>query len=342
MPRLSQQRIATGLNAALVGAAPEKARLKDLKIVVFSDHHRGTGDRADDFRTCRRIYHAALAYYLELGHRLVLLGDVEEMWERPLGSIIRRYQTTLELERCFFAAQRGVRLLGNHDESLIWPWHRNALAPYLCDAPLLESLCIELSDETVGAEPARLFFAHGHQGLAYTAFDRFVVRQIWARLQGLTGWKFGSGTPAENHDLRRSHELALYHWAASLTSPHLLICGHTHHPVFMSTALDATLRDTLALYREENRDPEQIALLEAELYWILAEVDEMRTALPAQAKPCYFNTGCCSFEDGSITGIEITDGNIRLIRWRGAENKPQRQILQEASLSSIIRSCRGA
>ena len=110
----------------------------------------------------------------------------------------------------------------------------------------------------------------------------------------------------------------------------------------MSTALDATLRDTLTHYREENRDPEQIALLEAELYWILAEVDEMRTALPAQAKPCYFNTGCCSFEDGSITGIEITDGNIRLIRWRGEENKPQRHILQEASLSSIIRSCRGA
>ena len=31
--------------------------------------------------------------------------------------------------------------------------------------------------------------------------------------------------------------------------------------------------------------------------------------------PCYFNTGCCSFGDGDVTGLEIGDGEIRLIRW---------------------------
>ena len=37
-------------------------------------------------------------------------------------------------------------------------------------------------------------------------------------------------------------------------------------------------------------------------------------ALPG-TKPSYFNTGCCSFSDRSITGIEIAGGEIRLVRW---------------------------
>lgn len=31
--------------------------------------------------------------------------------------------------------------------------------------------------------------------------------------------------------------------------------------------------------------------------------------------PSYFNTGCCRFEDGDITGIELAEGEIRLIKW---------------------------
>ena len=50
---------------------------------------RGTGDRADDFRRCQKIYHAALGYYDSLEYRLLLLGDVEAVrkihaWAHPL------------------------------------------------------------------------------------------------------------------------------------------------------------------------------------------------------------------------------------------------------------------
>lgn len=31
--------------------------------------------------------------------------------------------------------------------------------------------------------------------------------------------------------------------------------------------------------------------------------------------PWYFNSGCCSYGDGDITGIEIRDGSIWLVRW---------------------------
>ena len=31
--------------------------------------------------------------------------------------------------------------------------------------------------------------------------------------------------------------------------------------------------------------------------------------------PSYFNTGCCRFSDGDITGIEITGQTISLVKW---------------------------
>jgi hypothetical protein len=56
---------------------------------------------------------------------------------------------------------------------------------------------------------------------------------------------------------------------------------------------------------------------------IRAELEYARTADRRPEKvltvvpPCYFNTGCCSFPDGDITGLEIADGEIRLVRWPG-------------------------
>jgi hypothetical protein len=56
-------------------------------------------------------------------------------------------------------------------------------------------------------------------------------------------------------------------------------------------------------------------------------------------KPTYFNSGCCCFSDGDITGIEIGDGKIRLIKWEyDKNNEPQRQVLEESLLSDIIAS----
>src|SRR5665809_119482 len=64
-----------GLDAARDGAGTERLDPGTQRIVVFSDHHKGTGDRADDFRRCEHAYSAALGYYLEQGYRLLVLGD---------------------------------------------------------------------------------------------------------------------------------------------------------------------------------------------------------------------------------------------------------------------------
>jgi len=50
----------------------------------------------------------------------------------------------------------------------------------------------------------------------------------------------------------------------------------------------------------------------------------------------YFNSGCCCFDDGDITGIELADGCIRLIKWRySAKNKSERVVLDESKLADL-------
>jgi hypothetical protein len=67
--------IAKGLRKAFENAT-ESATIDvgALKVVVFSDLHRGSGDRADDFRRAHRAYRAALGWYLQHGYELWLLG----------------------------------------------------------------------------------------------------------------------------------------------------------------------------------------------------------------------------------------------------------------------------
>ena len=55
-----------------------------------------------------------------------------------------------------------------------------------------------------------------------------------------------------------------------------------------------------------------------------------------EMKPNYFNSGCCCFSDGDITGIEIENGCIRMIKWETENNKANRCVLEEKKLSDLI------
>ena len=48
--------------------------------------------------------------------------------------------------------------------------------------------------------------------------------------------------------------------------------------------------------------------------------------------PSYFNSGCCCFRDGDITGIEITHEKISLVKWNIHK---QRVLLEETTLEKL-------
>src|ERR671914_504868 len=90
--------IRRGLSKAFTasGTPTVEVDIGELRWVVFSDHHKGERDGADDFRRCERSYNAALGAYLERGYTLVALGDAEELWECSPEKVLEAYDHTLE------------------------------------------------------------------------------------------------------------------------------------------------------------------------------------------------------------------------------------------------------
>jgi hypothetical protein len=97
-------------------------------------------------------------------------------------------------------------------------------------------------------------------------------------------------------------------------------------------------------------DADAAAAVRAELEFARTSVRRPEEALTI-SPPCYFNTGCCSFPDGDVTGLEIADGEIRLVRWPGNIREictadpgidPGRRILARDTLEDIFAAVTGA
>jgi hypothetical protein len=334
--------IGNGLTTAYKAAQPRPAiDVSELKAVVFSDHHRGKGDRADDFRRCEESYAAALGWYLEEGYELWLLGDIEELWEQGPARVMRRYENVLRLESQF--GDRLWRFYGNHD--MAWRHERHFwkdLAPFFPGTRVREALKVVITDD--GTPLARLFLVHGHQGtidsgnLLVLPISRLVVRFLWGTLQRALG--FARTSPASDGVLRGKHDRAMAQWADRHPERIVLVAGHTHRPVFPGTlppdrALEARERE--CEYQSAKTSGERVPAARAaqELARVRVVREERHDPVDLD-RPSYFNTGCCSFGDGDVTGLEFSDGKVRLVRWLDDEGQPEAHELACADLRGLF------
>jgi len=90
------------------------------RFIILSDTHKGGRDRADEFERCEPACTAALRAYCDLGFSLILLGDIEELWEQGFRKVERNYAELMRLERTF-GAGRYYRVWGNHDDAWMDP-----------------------------------------------------------------------------------------------------------------------------------------------------------------------------------------------------------------------------
>lgn len=322
------RRLSEVYNSATIDDGRE---LADLRLIVFSDLHKGQGDGADDFEQCTHTYLAALAHYWQQGFELLLLGDIEELWENWPRPVIRHYSNVLNQELLFAevsSPSRYLRFVGNHDDM----WYdrvqvQRHLAPYLAGQPVIESLRLTVHQQ--GRPLGELFFLHGHQGTLdsdrLAGLSALIVRYLWRPVQRLLNVK--STTPSNNFELRQRHELAMYSFAAGRPGL-VLFAGHTHHPVWEGLGFEQAMQQVQALDMAPEVDP----------LWLAEQTAEAVT-LPGRT-PSYFNSGCCSYSDGSITGIEMADGEIRLVRWT-AGAVPSRTLLFNASLREVLATVAG-
>lgn len=320
------------------------------KFVIFSDHHKGNRDGADDFLICERAYNAALAYYDRLKYTLFVMGDVEELWEEWPQTVLKAYPHTLELEGKFHQDGRYLRFWGNHDDAwshadLVESLLRPALGGSFLKVREVLVLHVRDGEEELGS----LFLVHGHQGTLdsdrIAPLSKFAVRYFWRPIQRLL--KFSLNTPARDFELRHAHDTAMYLWSEAREKV-VLIAGHTHRPVFKSEPHEEVIRKALqeaegkSLKHPDNaRLQQEVAELAAELEWTLAQNRQSPESLPSIAlkKPSYFNTGCCCFLDGDVTGLEFIDGEIRLVRWPNDEDLPMPKVLARARLRDVFKAC---
>ena len=271
------------------------------RFIIFSDQHKGIKSFADDFNICEKNYITALKYYNSHQYTFINLGDSEELWKFKAQQIIPTNKEAFEAEAAFQPG-RYYKTFGNHD--IIW---KNKIDVdmllknvFQLPLPVYEGIILK----SIETNKPDIFLTHGHQGDLMSdnnALSTWIVAHIWMPLQRYL--RINVNSPSNDHSLRNKHNKMMYDWSSRRQNL-ILVTGHTHKPVFASG--------------KYFKDP-SIAISE-----------------PAgKIKPSYFNTGCCCYNDGDITGIEIEGDCIRLIKWFTEEIKPERMVLEETTLSKL-------
>lgn len=301
------------------------------KFIIFSDQHKGARDGADIFALSAKNYLAALDHYYRENFIYINLGDSEELWENLFITVKRHNKPTFEKEKLFMERDRFVKIFGNHDLY----WGNDPLAAvsllqiYGKAIRVYEGAVLQTH---VKGKPLEIFMTHGHQGDLQSDgnwFSKWFVSDVWGPLQGFL--RINPNTPAYNNQLKTDHNRIMYEWSSQRKNM-LLITGHTHQPVFRSLTELENLYTRLDNAKKANNTAKT------------AELEKKITNLHLQGNTqpdfngyldTYFNSGCCCFNDGDITGIEISEGYIRLIKWAYRGKISQRVVLEECKLEDL-------
>jgi hypothetical protein len=258
--------------------------------------------------------------------------------------VFAQHGEVIDLEAAF-GPRRYYRLWGNHDDTWITKKlvdrHLRPRLPIEASVGEALRLTVRRGDADLGT----IIVLHGHQGtfesdtLAWLARPvlRHVYRPIMQNFFGV-----GRQSPSADARLRGAHDREMYAWAAAQQDL-ILIAGHTHRPVWAArTHLQQLLRDIAALERSPRPgDP----VWEADLEQAKRDAARKREESPPEydieddkLRPCYFNTGCCKFSDGDITGIEIDGGTLRLVKWAdpGTNPDPKPVTLESGRLADFF------
>jgi UDP-2,3-diacylglucosamine pyrophosphatase LpxH len=245
------------------------------KIILMSDVHRGDGSWADDFSGNENLYFAALTHYYHEQYMYIELGDGDELW---------KYKNMSD----------------------IVPVHKDTFL-------LLQNFFNE----------DRVYFIYGNHDMVKSN-DHFVQK------------RFNRYYDAEKKSHVPLFEKVIFREALVLRYKdfdHKILLIHGHQGSMLDYAFWG-LRRFLVRYVWKRlelfgfKDPTSTAKnyrkkdsIERNLTeWVVQEKHMLiaghthRPMFPDAGKPLYFNDGSC-VHPRSITGIEITEGNITLVKW---------------------------
>ena len=302
-------------------------------IIIFSDHHKGARNGSDDFAVCEANYLAALDYYNDRKFYYISLGDTEELWENNIFQVLKYNRATFRKERKFVERSALCKIYGNHD--LLWD--NDPLAPVYLKRMYGRSIkifsgIILRGTYTDGCH-IDIFCTHGHQGDSQSdgnKFSKWFVSYVWGPLQSFL--RINTNSPSTNDEAKSLHNQFMYQWSAAQDNI-VLITGHTHQPVFNSlTHLERLYRARQSAVAKG--DSAAVEAIDHEIPRRKREYSHVQMNFES-LKPTYFNSGCCCFDDGNITGIEIADGFLRLIKWTKVDGVSTRIVAEETRLADL-------
>jgi predicted phosphodiesterase len=288
------------------------------RFIIFSDLHRGNGGGNDDFRKCNEAYVKALHYYLANNYKLILLGDIEELWENfKFSDIYGKYAETYALEKQFYIKNSVgnpfyIRCFGNHDYRYAFEKYVKSdlrIFAQLDGVNVYEGVKMNLEDAT--GFLTQIYLTHGHQGhypRSKTTSTSLAVAAFGA-VQSMTMVPTNKSVMKEApllKGMRKATNGGYLKWAHRKKK--IVIYGHTHEAVFNSKRI----------FNGEMID---------------AHENDGAKIITSNA----YNTGCCSYSDGEITGIEISNSQIKLVKWtsKPANVSPISVINKNGELSEI-------
>lgn len=247
------------------------------KIILMSDCHRGDGSWADNFSKNENIYYAALTHYYRNNYTYIELGDGDELWENnDICEIISQHRDVFSLLTKFIEDGRAYFVYGNHD--------------------------IE-KKKYASRTAKRRYYRHFEDGdiRNINSFYKIKVHEGLILRHRVTGDKIF---------LVHGHQ-------ADFSNDRLWMIGrflvrHFWRPIELLGFRDPTSASK-NLGKKASVVNKIVDWVKSNNQMIIAGHTH-RPAFPAVGQPPYFNDGCCVNPYG-ITGIEIADGKIVLVKW---------------------------
>ena len=245
------------------------------RIILFSDCHRGDGSWADDFSKNQNLYFAALTHYYEENYIYIELGDGDELWENKKLSAIMQEHSDVFWLLTRFIKEGRFYSLFGNHDIV----KRNSGI-----IKSIESRNFNIRKKEYLTLCAGIKF---HEGLVLshraTKDKIFLVHGHQADYLNDGLWRI-------------SRFLVRYLWRPL----ELLGVNDPTSPAKNHKKKAVVERKLIEWVKRENQ--------------ILVAGHTHRPMFPEAGEPPYFNDGSC-VHPRCITGIEIADGKITLVKW---------------------------
>ena len=245
------------------------------RIILMSDVHRGDGGWADDFSKNQNLYFAALTHYYNDNYTYIEIGDGDELWKNK------------QLSDIIYVHSHAFWLLSKFFiEGRFYSIFGNH-DMVKRDSKFVKNNMYQYFDERKKMHLPLFENIIVHEGLVlrHTATEQKIL-------------------------LIHGHQVSLIDYELWRLSRFLV--RYLWRPLESFGVNDPT--STAKSYNKKNAVEKQLIEWVTQENHMLIAGHTHRPRFPEVGEPPYFNDGS-SVHPRCITGIEITDGNITLVKW---------------------------